>query len=194
MYLINFWVKYPELAKKETRIITILSDKEKIPKWEYAIAELYCTNPNCDCRKVSLNVIWPNNKTYYLNYWFEKPSYYIKWGIWDIEIAKEMSWLSVNEFEWNHLESELVLDTMDWVLNDTIYVERLKKHYKLMKEDVEWYENPLPFKTMDYGNAIFNDSEIDIWNINKYKNLVKRKLKDKKKKKLAKKQKIRNKK
>ncbi len=142
MYLTNFWLKYPDLAKEKFRVVTLLSDDQWVSKWEYHIQEMYCTDKECDCRKVSFNIIWPNNEIYYLDYGFDSPDYYMKWWILDKILAKELSWLSVNTFSWNPIESRKMFDTMKWVLQDKLYIDRLKHHYRLMKEDVEWYEDP----------------------------------------------------
>jgi len=187
MFLTNFGLKYPKLAEKETRVVTILSDKEKIDKWEYVIQELYCTNKTCDCRKVSFNVIWPKEEIYYFDYWFEEPNYYMDWWIWDLDWAKEMSWLSVNEMAWNYIKSELFLNTIKWVLNDEKYIDRLKKHYFLMKEDVEWYEDPFELDDNE------EDGIISLWDdVEEFEesNILKKKqIKERQKKKIAKKQK-----
>lgn len=186
MFLINFWFKYPELAEKETRILTILQEHDNLLKWDYIIQEMYCTDLKCDCKKVSFNIVWPNNEIYYLDYWFEKPEYYIKWWIWDEELAKEMSWLSVNTFNWNIEENKKVFETIKRVLEDKKYIDRLKKHYQLMKEEVEWYEDP--FIDDDF---IFLDNFDDksTYDINQSNSLNSKVIKERKKKKLAKKQK-----
>ncbi len=186
MFLTNFWLKYPELAEKETRILTILQEHDNLSEWDYVIQEMYCTDPKCDCQKVSFNIIWPNKEIYYLDYWFEKVEYYIKWWIWDKELAKEMSWLSVNTFSWDIEDNRKMFESMKRVLEDKKYVDRLKKHYQLMKEEVEWYKDP--FVNDDF---IFLDDVDDknIFDINKSQGLQNKILKERKKKKLAKKQK-----
>lgn len=186
MFLTNFWFKYPELAEKETKLFIITWDDREIPKWNYIIYEMYCTNPKCDCRKVSFNIIWPNKEIYYLDYWFEKPEYYMKWWIWDKNLAQEMSWLSVNTFNWNIEDNKKMFENIKYFLQDEKYVERLKKHYKLMKQENDWYTDP--FFNDDF---IFLDDFDDknTYDINQAKSLDKKILKERKKKKLAKKQK-----
>lgn len=43
--------RFPEIAKKETRSIMVLEDAE-LPKDHYLLMELYCDEPECDCRRV----------------------------------------------------------------------------------------------------------------------------------------------
>jgi len=37
MFLTNFWYKYPELAEKETKMITLLKNIDSLNKWDYII-------------------------------------------------------------------------------------------------------------------------------------------------------------
>ena len=50
-----FYERFPEVAEKETRTITIFNDPE-LPAGEYGLIEAYCNEPDCDCRRVFLNV------------------------------------------------------------------------------------------------------------------------------------------
>lgn len=49
---------FPELATTETRVITLMKDGHfGLPKNDYAFAELYCVERDCDCRPVMINVL-----------------------------------------------------------------------------------------------------------------------------------------
>jgi len=184
MILTSFSYKYPDVADIETRMIEITSDDRKVPRWIYAINELYCTDPKCDCAKVSLNVMWPNEEIYYFNYWFENPNFYMNWWVWDMDLAEEMSWLTINDFEWEPSQSALFMEIMEYVLNDKKYIDRLKKHYKMMKESVSLFED-----TFTNDEIVFFDDLNPFIDIESSSVSKKVKLKNKKKKKLANKQK-----
>ena len=194
MFLTNFWYKYPELAKKEIWILTLLKDMDGLLKWDYIIEEMYCTDPNCDCRKVSFFIIWPNKETYYLDYWFEKPDFYIKWWIWSNKLANEMSWLSVNTFNWDIEENKKIFENMKYILKDTKYIEMLKEHYKLMKEKVDLFEDindkykEYIEEDIDEDSTIILDNNSNYYNMNMAKKIDKKVLKERKNKKLAQKQ------
>ena len=159
MYSTVFWYKYPELAEIETRSFVIEWKDRKISEWEYIIQELYCTDKICNCRKVSFNVVWPDNQIYYLDYWFEKSSFYKIWWKLTNSLADEMSWLSINDLYENPKDIEWMFDIIKIILEDKKYISRLKKHYELMKKDIEWYED-LDFVKWewDFDNIIY------LWN------------------------------
>jgi len=56
MYLVPFLIVDPELAVKETRVVTLLGADRGVPSGSYGLIEFYCPDPQCDCRRVLLNV------------------------------------------------------------------------------------------------------------------------------------------
>lgn len=56
MYLIPFYAVEPELVERETRVIHTLVEQDGLPVGNYGLLEFYCPDPNCDCRRVMLNV------------------------------------------------------------------------------------------------------------------------------------------
>ncbi len=51
----SFHEKFPEIAERETRVITSINDSES-PSGDYGLLELYCDEAGCDCRRVFFNV------------------------------------------------------------------------------------------------------------------------------------------
>ena len=51
MPFVPFHEAFPDLAKRETRTFTILEARE-LPAANYALVEMYCDEPGCDCRRV----------------------------------------------------------------------------------------------------------------------------------------------
>lgn len=51
MPFVPFYDTYPDLAERETLTLTILDDAE-LPAGDYALIELYCDEPGCDCRRM----------------------------------------------------------------------------------------------------------------------------------------------
>lgn len=167
MFSVPFAYKYPEIAKNETKIFTLLEDKDWFPAWDYVIEEFYCTKPSCHCEIVNFCVTWPDGKTYYLWYWFEKPEYYMKQIFINLEDAKKISWLHISDVFWERSDNLRFLEFMRYILNNKVYVDRLKRHYLLMKQKVEWYEDPEDdFDSIDISllnDELFfsSDEEID---------------------------------
>ncbi|HEY6724143.1 MAG TPA: hypothetical protein VI197_08920 [Polyangiaceae bacterium] len=70
--MMPFDTVFPEVAKKESRAIHVL-DREGLPKGDYLFREFYCNEPDCDCRRVVLQVYWAQGKRVAasINYAFE---------------------------------------------------------------------------------------------------------------------------
>ena len=56
MYLIPYFKLFPDQAVEETRTM-IFQDHPTVPDGSYPIAEYYCSDPQCDCRRVMLNIL-----------------------------------------------------------------------------------------------------------------------------------------
>ena len=50
--------RFPEVGARETRLVTV-PQRQDLPDWEYGFVELYCDEPDCDCRRVMINVLRP---------------------------------------------------------------------------------------------------------------------------------------
>src|SRR5205807_1166200 len=55
-YLVPFQSLYADVAKAETRSITTRG-YPGVPDDDYGMFEAYCPDPDCDCRRVMLNVV-----------------------------------------------------------------------------------------------------------------------------------------
>ncbi|MCJ7700189.1 MAG: hypothetical protein MUO62_01280 [Anaerolineales bacterium] len=59
----SFHARFPEIAEKETRTITAMNSSD-LPTGSYGLIEMYCNEPDCDCRRVFLDVYdWENSKS-----------------------------------------------------------------------------------------------------------------------------------
>ena len=57
MFFVPFHDFYPELAEAETRHAILMEPTNGLPGDTYALVELYCNEPGCDCRRVMLMVV-----------------------------------------------------------------------------------------------------------------------------------------
>jgi hypothetical protein len=55
MTMMSFHVLFPEEARNEVRAIRI--ESRDLPDRTFLLTELYCVDPNCDCRRVILNAM-----------------------------------------------------------------------------------------------------------------------------------------
>jgi hypothetical protein len=51
-----FVLRFPDVAARETRVLTSLYTQDGIPAGSFGFLELYCDDPACDCRRVLLQV------------------------------------------------------------------------------------------------------------------------------------------
>ena len=65
-YLVPFVQVEPDLAEKEMRTATLFAPRDGIPAGTYGLVESYCPDPDCDCRRVMINVVEQQDPTRYL--------------------------------------------------------------------------------------------------------------------------------
>lgn len=135
MSLKPFYYFFPELAKQETRCITILDEGEGLPPGKYAFAESYCYDPDCDCRRVMLNVYCEETK---------QPLAAISFGF-NADDDMRGPFLDPLNRQSEHANQLLDL-ARNLLLSDAAYVARLERHYRMVKDidrarqDVPWWK------------------------------------------------------
>ena len=65
-YLVPLFQVDAELAAKETRTATLFKPDDGIPAGSYGFLESYCPDPDCDCRRVMINVVEEKQPTQFL--------------------------------------------------------------------------------------------------------------------------------
>lgn len=127
----------PTIAKQETRSLTVTRDTE-IPVGTYLLIELYCTDPDCDCRRVFLNVISAeeNESLAVIAYGWEDRDYYEDWFGMDMpQLIDELKGPALNAASPQSEYAPALLKTIEkQILTDDAYVERLQNHYQLFKD------------------------------------------------------------
>jgi len=123
-YLVPFLQVEPDLAEKETRIAALFAPREGIPPGTYALSESYCPDPDCDCRRVMINVVEKEHPTRYLaaiSYGFDR----------DAEDAGP--YLDPLNEQCPYAGALLRL-VKEVALGDPDYVARLERHYARVKQ------------------------------------------------------------
>jgi preprotein translocase subunit SecA len=74
MTMVAFHTLFPDVAETEGRAVTPFEDKD-LPSQTFLFLEAFCAVPNCDCRRVILNVIDAGSSEHVttINYAFEPP-------------------------------------------------------------------------------------------------------------------------
>jgi len=124
MHLVEFFAIEPELAARETRVMHTLVPQGKLPLGSYGLLEFYCPDPNCDCRRVILNIAEEKRPDRFLAS--------ISYGF-DRNEEEAGPFLDPLNRQSRYAEDLLQL-VKETVLSDPRYVARLERHYHLVKE------------------------------------------------------------
>jgi len=133
-----FWSRCPEIAKRETRVVTLTQPTDELPAGSYAFTEWYCVDPDCDCRRVMIQV-WPADKPgtvlATINYGWEDEAFYTAWAHGDEQEARDVTKGCLAPLA---PQSRLAAGLLKWfqnaVLADRAYCARLAEHYALFKQ------------------------------------------------------------
>ncbi len=141
MPYVCFHEYFPEIAERETRTITILEQSSsELPPGEYSFVEMYCNERKCDCRRVFFYVISSLKKDVeaVIAYGWESPEFYARWmGNDDPETIEELQGPILNMGSPQSSLAPAVLELVrDVLLQDELYVERLKTHYRMFRDKV----------------------------------------------------------
>jgi hypothetical protein len=115
---------FPDQAWKECRVMTLLRGDDP-PAGEYAWAESYCLDPDCDCRRVMLNVLPRSGKEVLA---------FISFGF-DREAETAGPYLDPLNPQSAYAPAFLEL-ARTVLLTDAAYVARLESHYRQVKAAV----------------------------------------------------------
>ena len=133
-----FWVRFPELAARETRVLALLGPQEGLPAGSYGFLELYCDDPTCDCRRVLLQVrseARPNTILATINYGWETAAFYTKWLHGDRNAAREITQAELDPINpQTRFAPSFLRLFRTVVLPDRAYIQRLARHYTLFKQ------------------------------------------------------------
>ncbi|HBL53448.1 MAG TPA: hypothetical protein DDZ34_05320 [Syntrophaceae bacterium] len=133
---------FPEIAKSETRTVTILREGDyDLPAGNYGFLEMFCNESGCDCRRVFFCVVSEkfNQVEAYITYGWESPSYYRKWlGFDDPYAISELKGPALNVGSpQSSLAPALLNFVRETLLRDEAYVDRIKRHYHLFRAKIE---------------------------------------------------------
>ena len=136
-HMAPFFSRFPELAARETRCITLLEPHAGLPAGEYGFLELYCNEPTCDCRRVLVQVRradLPDQVLATINYGWESQDFYARWLHGDREGAREIASASLDPLNAQSKASPVLLELFRHIiLEDRAYIDRLRRHYRMFK-------------------------------------------------------------
>lgn len=135
MMMEPFHIRFPKVAEKETRCIIVL-EREDLPAGEYYFIESFCNDKKCDCRRAFINILYEDKVIATIGFGWEDLEFYGKW-MGDKSMAKDLKGpiLELTGIRTKYSEKGLAL-FKEFMMNDEVFIERLKKHYKMFKESL----------------------------------------------------------
>lgn len=139
MPMIPFMERFPELAAREMRSVTV-SGRTDIPDGEYGFLELFCDEPGCDCRRVMIDVLRADtelNKIWAtINYGWESLAFYKKWGGSSVTAA-ESKGPFLDPLNPQTPYSPALLRLFRLLLESPDYATRIQTHYRIFRQSVD---------------------------------------------------------
>jgi hypothetical protein len=142
MPYLPFYLKFPEIAQRETRTVT-LSPKSgfDLPAGHYTFLEMFCDEPGCDCRRAFFFVSSSRREqaVAVITYGWEDRDFYVKWmGDDEPEVIESLKGPALNLSSPQSRLAPAVLELFQKVLlQDRDYIERVKKHYGLFRAGID---------------------------------------------------------
>ncbi len=134
--------RFPDVAEHETRSVTLLKpSKYNLPPARYTFLEMFCDEPGCDCRRVFFSVVSSLRKEVeaVIAWGWEEREFYVKWmGDDDPLIIDDLKGPVLNLASPQSNLAPALLDLFrEYLLQDTAYIERVKRHYKMFRRDID---------------------------------------------------------
>lgn len=137
-----FYSRCPEIAKRETRTITLVGKSQfGLPPGSYSFLEMYCDEPGCDCQRVFFHVVLPGKTEpeAVIAYGWENREFYVRWmGDDDPLVTERLCGPALNLCSPQSALAPGILELAKHVLlKDVSFVERLKVHYRLFRDKID---------------------------------------------------------
>lgn len=131
MEMLAFFQMFPDIAERETRTATVTAG---LPPGDYTFMDFYCTNPNCDCRRV---ILWAVDDTddvlATINHAFDVANADPDLGQTFLDPLNRQSALA----------PPLRALFLKMLVEDPPYLATLKRHYRLVKDAVRDPAHPI---------------------------------------------------
>ena len=152
MFFASLFDYLPELAAEGTSSISVYpGNRYNIPPGDYAFFEMYCNEKDCDCRRVFLNVVSraAEDVAAVISYGWESKEFYAKWYLGEQtdaaklddddmrDVASMKGPCLVTSSQQSEYAPAIMQMTADLLLSEKSFVDKLKRHYKLFKAELD---------------------------------------------------------
>ncbi len=137
-----FHSRFPDVAERETRTVTVIDSSDfNLPPAHYSFLEMFCDEPGCDCRRVFFSVVSSLQKDIQavIAWGWEEREFYTKWmGDDDPRFINDLIGPALNlASPRSNLAPALLYLLRNVLLQDAAYVERVKRHYAMFRQEVD---------------------------------------------------------
>lgn len=124
------------LGPDQTYFTIELTEHAALPDGTYTIVDLYCGDPECDCRKVIFTVLHDNKAVGAIDFGWESLKFYTKWNRGDKEFAREMKGWSTNPLCDYKLNPNDLIDLLREFMDDE-WLATIKDTYKEVRKTLK---------------------------------------------------------
>jgi hypothetical protein len=133
---------FPEVAEEETRTVIVFEESGSgLPAGHYSFLEMFCNEEGCDCRRVFFYVVSSRRQDVeaVIAYGWESRQFYARWmGDDDPLMLAELKGPVLNMGSpQSNLAGRILELFSDVLLNDTAYMERVKRHYRMFRDEID---------------------------------------------------------
>jgi hypothetical protein len=137
-----FHSRFPEIAERETRTVTLLDHSDfNLPPAPYSFLEMFCDEPGCDCRRAFFTVVssLQNDILAVITWGWEDREFYMRWmGDNDPQIISDLIGPALNLASPQSKHAPSLLNLFrDVLLKDSAYIERVKRHYAMFRKEID---------------------------------------------------------
>lgn len=106
----------------------------QLPDGEYSFVDMYCADPECDCRKTMIQVMHNGKLVSVINYGWEAATFYENWmgSSAKDKMMPKMHGASIDISSPNLVGREGVLALFNALIND-MWIAKFKRHYDQVK-------------------------------------------------------------
>jgi hypothetical protein len=168
--MVPFGSEFPDVALSEVRRI-IAKGKRDIPDGEYLFLDSYCDDPDCDCRRVMVNVVSrddPRNILATINYGWESVEFYKKFMHSDEKVAEYAIGAALDILNFQSDLAPAFLKAFEQILTRS-YIETLEEHYKMFKQAIREKQTVRSEVKNKYGRKIGRNDPCPCGSGKKYK-------------------------
>lgn len=133
-----------DTARSEARLLEVKTPNAGVTPGRYLLREFYCTEPDCDCRRVLVQFLpmdGPPQVAASINYGWEKAKYYRKWSR-DPDLWREMAGPTLERFAEQGPDAPRFLKIFHHIIKDHMLVAAFRRHYRLVKDKVRPPSSP----------------------------------------------------